>query len=583
MASSLCTLYPDTEINPPYETIESNSKPSNPSVVVSGGIVSNFNDILIDNTILDIEQTNAKQFPLQTPLAIPQIGGSTNLRLDLPIDNLLNPSSINITVVFSLMKKAANNVLARLEVADGVVPVAGYYPFSNCIVSFDNAEINSPDISNLDLCLIRNLKLMESMKDGSPAEMERMYDTYAGWHLNHQTFANSKIGDYGAYTHAETTHDITGEKAKIAAPLSISDHCFNFQQRNIDKMLTNEFIVTVEIPYTFLEKTRITPFIIKQVNFELKWANPGNIFSVESPVATTKAGIWSSLQFQLHNAYISYQNVLANPSLINSYSTLSNKNNAVKDVIENVPLAYPSWIIKNIFKYDNKVVPEGQSSILLSLKGRNIPESLLIIIRRKAMIDSQIGNYRFMDFPKIENISFSSPTYSHLKYLESNRRGISDFHTSLAGISCYADYKEKTEKNKNRINKQLDYLAYYSSRSSRNLPLIGTSDLITTPEIFLKGHCYFIKSYRKAVMCGPGIRSKQLLADLKIDIQMSARTTEELIIEVYGNSDAILTVNPDRSFRVSHDDVGTNVKESIKIHEKMSGLHEDLNIRMKDV
>ena len=582
MASSLITLQADNDVNPPYETVDATTHDvETPSVVVTGGVISNFNDILIDNTLLDIESTKVKQFPLNVPLPIPRIGGSTNLKMDLPIDNLLNPSSINLTVVFSLMKRAGDGNLTKVEMTDGIVPVAGYYPFSNVVVSFDNSEINSPDMSNLDLTLLRNLKLMETLRDCSYADMSRLHTSHAGWHLNHQSHADSKEGLFGAYVHTDDTHVITAVNEDKTGT-SLGDHCFNFQQKNVRQLLTGELIVTVEIPYTFLSKTRITPFIVKNVNFELKWVSPGNIFSQEQKVPTTVDGVWPTLQFQLQNAYIAYQNILANPALINSYSTLSPKSGD-NDIITNSSIAYPSWVVKNIFKYDNKTVPPGQSSVLLSLKGRIVPEVLIIIIRRKAMIDSKIGNYRYMECPNIENIVFSSPTYSHLKYLESDRGGISMFHKSLTDISCLAEYSAKSLKIKRRIDKQLEFLTLYNSRAIRNVPLMGTTDPITSPEIFLNGHSVFTKTYRRAVMCGQGVRSKPILADIKVEIQLGKRTDQEYLIEIYGNSDAVLTVNPDRSFKISHEDSGTSVKESIKIHEKMSRVREDINLRINDV
>ena len=581
MASSLSSLFPDEDVIPPYESVSNFLDADVPSVVSTGGLISNFNNIIFDETVLDVQSAKVKTFPLSTPLPIPRNGGTTNLRLDVPIDSLINPSSINIQIVFSLMKRGTDGASTAVELSDGIIPVCGYYPLQNVVISLDNSEINAPDIQNLDLSLLRNIRLMEMLTDCSKDDMERIHRSYSGWHLNCQTLADSKTGNYGGYTHTADTHVITKvNDAKTGG--TVVDNSFNLMRENINTMLAGEFISTVEIPYTFLTKTRLLPFIVKNINFELKWASPGNIFSQELPVPTAKEGVYDTLHFVLKNAYISYQTVLANPSLINSFSTISAKGKT-NDFATNMPMAYPSWVTKNILKYDTKTVPTGQSSALLNLKGRYVPEVLFIIFRRKAMVNTKTGNFRYFDFPNVTNIIFSSDTYNHLKYLEGDRSGISMFHKSLEGISCYADYNTKSIKAKRRIDKQLDFLTIYSSRAIRNIPLEGSNDAITKPEIFLNGHSYFTKSYRRAVMSGCGVRSKPILADLKVEIAFAKSTTEEMLVDIYGCSDAIVIVNPDRSFRVSQDESGSSVKDSIAVHEAMSRAREDLNMKVNEV
>ena len=68
MASSLIPLYPDEGVTAPYETVDSNVDGDIPSVVATGGIISNFQDCIVDNTILDVEQGQTKAIPLNLPL-----------------------------------------------------------------------------------------------------------------------------------------------------------------------------------------------------------------------------------------------------------------------------------------------------------------------------------------------------------------------------------------------------------------------------------------------------------------------------------------------------------------------------------
>ena len=581
MASSLVSLYPDEGVTPPYETVDSNIDGDIPSVIATGGVISNFQDCIIDNTILDVETCQAKTFPLNVPLPIPRIGGVTSLPLYLPVDNLINPSSLNVTVVFSICKRDEAGKSIPIVKEDGIVCNAGYYPWSNCSISFDNSDISLPDMANLDLTVVRNLRMMEMVKNSSYEDLKRIHQAYSGWHLNFQSFADSKIGNWGSYTHTDVTHVITEITADKTGD-SLEDILFNFHQDNIRDMLSGELISTVEFDQSFLNNTRIMPFLVKDCTIELKWCNIGDILSQEQPVPATKDGVYDKLHFVVKNVYYSYQNVLASPELINSFSSLA-KTHKHKDVINDVPIAFPSWIVRNIHKYDVLSVPTGQSSILINLKGRLIPEQLIIIMRRKAMLNSKIGNNRYFDFPGVKTIRFSSPTYSHLKYLEEKREGLSMFHKSLDDIFCLADYKGKTRKNKNRILKQLEYLTLYSSRATRNISLEGTADLITTPEIFLNGGSYFSKSYRKTVMSGPGVKSKPILADIKVEIVLGKALSEEYQIEIFGVSDGILSVQADRSFRLSLEESGTSVKQSIAVHETMSRMQEDMNTKMSNI
>ena len=581
MASSLTTIYPDDDITPPYETLSTNTDSDIPGAVVTGGIISNFQDVIIDSTMLDIDHGKLRQIPSSGPISIPRIGGTTTLQLNLPIDCLLNPSSIQIIVIFSVMKRGPSGNSVPIAVEDGIVCNSGYYPFQNVSISFDQSEINLPDSANLDHTTVRDLRLMESIRSSDYAEMRRIYDAHGGWHLNFQTKADSKTGNWGSYA-KDGDHKITGINDNKDVT-SMKDFLFNLHQENVKRITEGELIVSVELNQSFLNKTRVIPFLVKDASIELKWVDIGNILSQEQPAHTDKAGVYDQLHFQQKNIYYTYQSVLASPELLNSFSTLSKNKHGEKDVVNNNSVAYPSWIVKNHLKYDTLSVPNGQSSILINLKGRTVPEKLIIVIRRKSMINSKFGNHRWYEFPAIKSIRFSSPTYSHLNHLKDTREGISMFHKSLDDVDCFATYNTKSRKIKQRIDKQLNYLTFYSSRASRNLSLEGNEDILTTPEVFLRGGAYFTKSYRKCVMSGNGIRSKPLLADLKIEFILGQQLTEEHVVDVYGVSDGILAIQPDRSFRLSMDEPGTSVKASISVHEMMSRMQEDVGSKINNL
>ena len=157
------------------------------------------------------------------------------------------------------------------------------------------------------------------------------------------------------------------------------------------------------------------------------------------------------------------------------------------------------------------------------------------------------------------------------------------FHKVLEDVNCLSKFDGKTRKIKARIIKQLDYLIGYPSRAMRNISLEGSDDLITSPQIIFNGGAIYAKSYRRAVMAGKGVRSKPVLADLRIEFTLGKATEEELQVECFGSVDGILSVQPDRSFRMSLEDSGTPVKQSIAIHETMSKNHEDLNLRVNNI
>ena len=62
---------------------------------------------------------------------------------------------------------------------------------------------------------------------------------------------------------------------------------YHFQQKNVQKMLNGGFIVKLEIDFGFLNKTRLTPFVIESAVLELTFLKPLSVLAREKGCEAT--------------------------------------------------------------------------------------------------------------------------------------------------------------------------------------------------------------------------------------------------------------------------------------------------------
>ena len=142
--------------------------------------------------------------------------------------------------------------------------------------------------------------------------------------------AESKEGTFNAYT-------VTAGAATKAASGLEEEKCdtvkkafFHFQQRNIQKMLYGGFIVKLEIDFGFLNKTRLTPFVIESAILELPFLKPLSVLAREKDCTSTAI---DSAHFVIKNAYIQHQSVIPSEKLWKGMVNLSEASTDLKNPI----------------------------------------------------------------------------------------------------------------------------------------------------------------------------------------------------------------------------------------------------------
>ena len=77
-------------------------------------------------------------------------------------------------------------------------------------------------------------------------------------------------------------------------------------------MLSGGFIVKLEIDFGFLDKTRLTPFVIESAILELTFQKPLSVLAKEKDCVSTSI---DSAHFVIKNVYIQHQSVIPSEKL----------------------------------------------------------------------------------------------------------------------------------------------------------------------------------------------------------------------------------------------------------------------------
>ena len=438
--SSLFTVRGNgNESYPPFEVLDTKGESKNTphGVFLQGGVINSFNEMSTDYTCMDVETSPLQALSNQQfPVPINPIGGSFNIELPIQQDQLVNPSSIFIILHIGVNKSTKNNASVPVVLTDGLIPVSGFYPIRTVNAKINQFYING-DIQarSNDISLFRNVDILSEYDTNySFGNVKQIYEKYNNFHGIHQTLDESKTGLFNAYTIGTEKADLG--KAKAVKSGGTPEACttfkkafFYFQQRNIQKMCNGGFLVKLELDIGFLNKTRLTPFVIESAIIELTFHKPLAILAREK--SCTEKAI-DTAHFVIKNAYIQHQSVLPSEKVWKNLVSLSD----ISTDLKKDEKVLPSWFVKQKVCFDPVVIPSGVSSSLNHVRGREIPERLLLFFRRKSNIGTNSSNDLYLDFPEITKITISS---SSLSSHFINRTQTSPFTSKITGINdvCY--------------------------------------------------------------------------------------------------------------------------------------------------
>ena len=565
--SSLITLRKaeNGDFSPPFEVLgtKAESKSSPHGVYLQGGVINSFTEMSTDFTCLDVESLplqplNNQQFPI----IINPIAGSFNVELPIKQDKLTNPSSLAVYLHIAVHKHNDDGASVQVVTGDGIIPTSGFYPIRTINAKINQNYVNA-DIQarSCDITLFRNANIISQYSANySFGDIRRIYNSYNNFHGVHQTFEESKAGTFRGYTVANNVASAVTEPAAEEECDTVLKAFHHFQQINIKKMLNGGFIVKLEIDFGFLNKTRLTPFVIENAILELTFQKPTTVLAKEKDV--TQAGI-DSAHFVIKNAYLQHQSIHPSEAL---WKGLVNLSEASTDTKKS-DMILPSWPVQQRVYFDSTSIPSGSSSILNHIRGREIPERLLLFFRRKDNMGKSSSNDLYLDFPEIKTIKISSSSISS-HFL--NQTFTSPFIEKIKGITDSATYLAKNEYEKSLIDIHLNQLSLNSLKIGKGLPILEDVLLAHTPRFALRGHFFVGINLVTSITGEANMQSPVNEGNFSIEVTFASSLSHEYVLDVCGSSNAIQVLNIDKSFDTSRLLRGTSSPTAVELIQNNS-------------
>ena len=131
---ALVTLRQSAAAEAPLNVISAESDGGTSATFV-GGDIQPFTGIVIDTTFADTQwHTQECVTEVALPANIPRAGGPLKFAIDFPVDQLVNPKSVRITVGYTMQSVDDHNVPRNLVIGDSIALCNDKYPIkkNNC-------------------------------------------------------------------------------------------------------------------------------------------------------------------------------------------------------------------------------------------------------------------------------------------------------------------------------------------------------------------------------------------------------------------------------------------------------------------
>ena len=222
-------------------------------------------------------------------MRIPPNGGSQRIKLVMPIDQLLNPESLQIRVGYKLKKLDAAGAAQDIVLTDAILSPGGAY----CIRKVDviiNNKMQSGSSVNRDYGPER--RRMEILRGIGPTvdDLEETFNRYNGFVPNVQTYAENVAGKYQAYK--EDAGVVTAVQSHTANMRdSTTNYCRALQERNIRRLLEGKevFNMVETADEGILRATKIFPGVITELDLILHCKPILEMFAEEKHAVNTDA------------------------------------------------------------------------------------------------------------------------------------------------------------------------------------------------------------------------------------------------------------------------------------------------------
>ena len=257
------------------------------SATLMGGGIQTFTSVFTDKTFADIETSptaHVENLPL--PMRIPPNGGSQRIKLVVPIDQLLNPESLQIRVGYKLKKLDAAVAAQDIVLTDAILSPGGAY----CIRKVDVIiNIKMQFGSSVNRGYGPERRRMEILRGIGPAvdDLEETFNRYNGFVPNVQTYAENVAGKY-----QEDAGVVTAVQSHTANMRdSTTNYCRALQERNTRRLLEGKevFNMVETADEGILGATKLFPGVITELALILQYKSILEMFAEEKHSVNTDA------------------------------------------------------------------------------------------------------------------------------------------------------------------------------------------------------------------------------------------------------------------------------------------------------
>ena len=230
---------------------------------------------------------HADNLPL--PIRISPSGGSQRIKIVIPVDQLLNPESLQVHIGWKLKKLSAAEVATDITNLDAIVPTGGVYTIRKVDVVINNKTQFGSSVNRDYGPERRRMEILRGI-EATMDDLELTYNRYNGFHPNAQTKAENASSKYQAYTEAAGV--ITGITDHTADMWdSHTKYCLALQERNVRRLLEGkEVFNNIELAReSILGATSLFPGVITEFDLVVHYKPILEMFAEEAHTANTDA------------------------------------------------------------------------------------------------------------------------------------------------------------------------------------------------------------------------------------------------------------------------------------------------------
>ena len=417
---ALVTLRPGSGAEAPLNVISAESD-GGTSATFIGGDIQPFTGIVVDTTFADTHwHTQQCATEVALPVIVPHAGGPVKFSIDFPVDELINPKSVRITVGYVLEKRDAAQAIVPMVVADNIVLCNDKYPIKKTTFIINNQPQFGTMLNRDHEIIARRLRLLQLIRSDWVSSIKRLHACKNGFLPNHQTKADNRIGKSGIYADIaaagdrtafadcppsttvwadEVKHLVKDDTASLLAP--VAHGVVGAAPENFFRVESeSEGIMGASCMYPGIITNFQCVLDFKSI-YEWLYSDLTNGHVPVVAVADTH-GIERAF-IKVTKIFVEYQSLLPSTPL---WDALSNAATAGGGVAKS-----PSYPIELVQNYGGpKEFTAGSTAIRHEVTGSDVPDILQVATQTFNNQNTKSGNQAFLDWPKITKQSFGVTT-----------------------------------------------------------------------------------------------------------------------------------------------------------------------------